>query len=99
MAFMEAFVEELTKTAGKESALRRLGTKLPALAGMAAVGGGGAAVGHALGKRRGEREGVAEGTALTGDVAERSYRLGVQRGAAAMRNAMLEASGAEGERS
>jgi hypothetical protein len=95
MAFIEAFQDELTKTAGKEGALRRLGGKLPALAGMAAVGGGGAAVGHALGKRKGESEGLQEGTALTGDVAQRAFREGVQRGASAMRDAMLHGAGTD----
>lgn len=93
MAFIEAFVNELTKTAGPQSALRRLGGKVPALAGMAAMGAGGAAVGRALGKRTGEREGLQEGTALTGDVAQRAFREGVQRGASAMRDAMLNAVG------
>jgi hypothetical protein len=91
MAFLEAFVDELTKTARKESVLRRLGGRLPALAGMAAVGGGGAALGHALGKRKG----IEEGTALTRDVAQRAYRAGVagvEGGARAMRDAMLGAA-------
>jgi hypothetical protein len=89
MAFIAAFADELTKAAGGESALRRLGGRLPALAGLAAVGSGGAVVGHALGKRKGEREGLREGSAFTGDVAQRAFREGVERGALAMRAAMM----------
>ena len=91
MAFIEAFADELTKAAASEGMLHRLGGRLPAIARMAAVGGGAAAVGHAVGKRSGEREGIEEGTSLTGDVAQRAYRAGVQRGALAMRDAMMDA--------
>jgi hypothetical protein len=97
MAFIEAFADELTKAAAAEGMLRRLSGRLPAIARMAAVGGGAAAVGHAVGKRRGEREGIEEGTAVTGDVARRAFRDGVQRGALAMRDAMMEAAQSQPE--
>jgi hypothetical protein len=92
MAFIEAFIDELTKTGAAESVIRQLGEKLPGFARAAAVGVPAGMVGHALGKRKGEREGIEEGTTLTGDVAKKAYRAGVQRGAEAMRDAMVQAS-------
>lgn len=100
MAFIEAFADELTKVAAPhlpEGLMQRLGKRAPALARMTAVGGGAAALGHAFGKRTGERQGIEEGTVMTGDVAERAYRVGVQRGALAMRDAMMRAAGGREE--
>lgn len=87
MGFLEAFADELVKTAAApEGALHSLVRRLP---GLAAVGGGGAALGYAFGRRKGERQGVA----ATGDVAQRAYSAGLERGAEEMRDAMLQAGG------
>lgn len=96
MAFIEAFADELTKMAAPhlpEGLMQRLTKRAPSLARMTAVGGGAAALGHVLGKRTGERQGIEEGTVMTGDVAQRAYRMGVERGAVAMRDAMMRAAG------
>jgi hypothetical protein len=93
MGFLDAFADEILKTAGAAGALRGIGRRLP---GLAAVGGGGAAVGYALGKRKGERQGLDEGAAVTGDVAERAYRAGVERGAS-LREALMQAGGEPSE--
>jgi hypothetical protein len=91
MEFLEAFADELVKTAAApEGVLHGLVRRLP---GLAAVGGGGAAVGYTLGRRKGERQGIQEGVAATGDVAQRAYRAGLQRGAEAMREAVQQAGG------
>lgn len=92
MGFLDAFADELVKTAAApEGALHSLARRLP---GLAAVGGGGAALGYTFGRRKGERQGVQEGVAVTGDVARRAYRAGVERGAEQMRDAVLQAGGA-----
>ena len=95
MGFIEGFADELVKTAAAEGALRGIARRLPRFAGLAAVGGGGAALGHALGQRKGEQRGIAEGASLADDVAQRAYRAGVERGASAMRDAMLQDGGGE----
>jgi hypothetical protein len=93
MGFLEGFADELMKTAAAEGALPGIARRLPRFAGLAAVGGGAAALGHALGKRKGEQQGIEEGASVADDVAQRAYRAGVERGASAMREAMLQAGG------
>lgn len=85
--FFDGFADELLKTA-----MPQLGPLAKKIGGIAAVGGAGALAGHHFGKKTGERQGVQEGAAMTGDIAQRAYRVGVQRGAAAMRNAMIDIS-------
>jgi len=94
MRFFDSFVDELQKTAARTpaGALHRLRAKLPGALGLTAVAGGGAAVGHALGRKKGERQGIEEGAAAAGDVAARAYRTGLQRGALAMREALIHGS-------
>ena len=95
MGFLDAFADELVKTAAApEGALHSLVRRLP---GLAAVGGGGAAVGYTLGRRKGERQGLQEGAAATGDVAQRAYRAGAERGAEEMRDALMQAGGGSPE--
>lgn len=99
MGFFDAFLDELEKTAAAapEGALQALGRRLPRLAGIAAVGAGGAAVGHELGRRKGERQGMGEGVALTRNAARQAYSAGVERGAEEMRDALLQSGGAPSE--
>ncbi len=97
MGFIEGFSDELKKTAAAAGPLRGIARQIPRFAGLAAVGGGGAALGHGLGKRQGERKGLAESAALTDDIAQRAYRAGMEHEDSAIRDAMLQAGGGASE--
>ncbi|KKL18797.1 hypothetical protein LCGC14_2471940 [marine sediment metagenome] len=83
MANIESFADELGKVANLGGMLGRIG-KMPRglKLGLGAAGGAGL---YSHGKTKGRKTGRAEGTRATRVVAERAYKMGVTRGAMAMR--------------
>jgi hypothetical protein len=63
--------------------------KMPRGIKMGLLGGAGAGA-YAHGQSKGRKRGVAEGTAATNMVAQRAYKVGVMRGAVAMRQHILD---------
>lgn len=90
MASFEGFADEIEKIA-RFGGLPRglLGRGLPRGLKLGLVGGAGAGT-YAIGKGKGRRQGQAEGAHGTRQVAQRAYKMGVMRGAVAMRTHILK---------
>jgi hypothetical protein len=100
MPFLTAFTDELTKVAAGPSfaALRRLTAlaKTPAALKVgkgAVIGGGGAAAGIYAGSKSGRKKGQQAGTKNMDEGMRRAYKMGIQRGAMAMRQAIVKQMG------
>lgn len=89
MGFMNAFADELAKTAGSMDALKGLGeaalakAKTPLGKGLIGAGAAGGA-GMAYGSSQGKKKGFEQGTAGMDDGMRQAYTMGIRRGAQAM---------------